>query len=102
MDFSEFCDTNVEKEFFDSSKKENIKTEENNFSKMKSNEKKQQEDVKEKISKYQDLSQNELMEELVKETRKQKENGGLDDDKLDQIKHTLNAILSPSEQKKLD
>ena len=58
--------------------------------------------VEEQLKKYENLSQAELMQELIKESKKQKQNGNLDRDKMENIKSTLLPFLNSNQQKQLD
>ena len=59
-------------------------------------------DIEDKIKKYEKLSQSELMQEFIKESKKQKRNGNLDSEKINNIKNTLTPFLSSDQQKQLD
>lgn len=58
--------------------------------------------VEEQLKKYENLSQAELMQEFIKESKKQKQNGNLDRDKMENIKITLLPFLNSNQQKQLD
>lgn len=58
--------------------------------------------VEEQLKKYENLSQAELMQEFIKESKKQKQNGNLDRDKMENIKSTLLPFLNGNQQKQLD
>ncbi len=58
--------------------------------------------VEEQLKKYENLSQAELMQEFIKESKKQKQNGNLDRDKIENIKSTLLPFLNSNQQKQLD
>ena len=58
--------------------------------------------VEEQLKKYENLSQAELMQEFIKESKKQKQNGNLDRDKMENIKSTLLRFLNSNQQKQLD
>ena len=58
--------------------------------------------VEEQLKKYENLSQAELMQEFIKESKKQKQNGNLDRDKMENIKSTLRPFLNSNPQKQLD
>ena len=58
--------------------------------------------VEEQLKKYENLSQAELMQEFIKESKKQKQNGSLDRDKMENIKSTLLPFLNSNQQKQLD
>ena len=59
-------------------------------------------DIEDQIKKYEKLSQSELMQEFIKESKKQKRNGNLDSEKNNNIKNTLTPFLSSDQQKQLD
>ncbi|HBP43581.1 MAG TPA: hypothetical protein DD621_02740 [Clostridiales bacterium] len=59
-------------------------------------------DIEDQIKKYEKLSQSELMQEFIKESKKQKRNGNLDSEKINNIKNTLTPFLSSDQQKQLD
>ena len=58
--------------------------------------------VEEQLKKYENLSQAELMQEFIKESKKQKQNGNLDRDKMENIKSTLLPFLNSNQQQQLD
>ena len=58
--------------------------------------------VEEQLKKYENFSQAELMQEFIKESKKQKQNGNLDRDKMENIKSTLLPFLNSNQQKQLD
>ena len=58
--------------------------------------------VEEQLKKYENLSQAELMQEFIKESKKQKQNGNLDRDTMENIKSTLLPFLNSNQQKQLD
>lgn len=119
MNFEEFCSNNdkinktVEKdkfEKFNQNLQKNIKNSENlgqndpnqqNFYKN-SNLNIDEEEIKEKIQKYQNMNQNELLSELLKETKKQKQNGNLDNQKLEDIKNSMSTVLNDEQKNRLD
>lgn len=55
-----------------------------------------------KIEKYKNMNQSELLNELLKESGKQKQNGNLDDKKLQDIKNSLSGVLTEEQQSRLD
>ena len=61
-----------------------------------------EDEIKRRIEKYKNMNQSELMNELLKESNKQKKNGNLDDKKLQDIKNTMSAFMTDEEQKRLD
>lgn len=70
--------------------------------KIKKENKTQVESVESKLKEYENLSQAELMQEFIKESKKQKENGELTDEKIENIKQTLIPLLNNEQQKNLD
>ena len=48
------------------------------------------------------MNQSELLNELLKESGKQKQNGNLDDKKLQDIKNSLSGVLTEEQQSRLD
>lgn len=119
MNFEEFCSNNdkINKtegkdkfEKFNQNLQKNIKNSENlgqndpnqqNFYKN-SNLNIDEEEIKEKIQKYQNMNQNELLSELLKETKKQKQNGNLDNQKLEEIKNSMSTVLNDEQKNRLD
>ncbi len=61
-----------------------------------------EDNIKSTYEKYRGYSQNELYNEFIKETAKQKANGSLNAEKLNQIKNTIMPYLSPAEQETLN
>ena len=59
-------------------------------------------EIQEKISKYKNMNQSELMSELLKESAIQKQKGNLDDKKLTKIKDTMSNFITPEQSAKLD
>ena len=127
MDFNDFCDNksyyeksknedkfkNFNENLRKNDKKRSILSENNqnlhNFSKNIDSEgyenlmqKLNQDEIKQKIERYKNMSQSELMNELIKETNKQKSNGNLNEKKLQDIKNSMAEFMSAEEQKKLD
>ena len=117
MNFNEFCDSNkIESEMCskkDFSKNKNFENFENitqnmqkntqntsNFNKNTQNF--NEEALKEKIRQYQNMTEDELKKQLLIEGKKQKENGTIDKNTLDNIKKTLNPILSNEQQNRLE
>ena len=58
--------------------------------------------IKQTLNKYQGMSQNDLMAELLKETNKQKQSGKLSDQKIADLGNQLKPILDSNQQAKLD
>ncbi len=61
-----------------------------------------EENIKSAYEKYKDYSQNELYNEFLKETARQKANGSLNRDKLMALKDTIMPYLSQEEQQTLN
>lgn len=58
--------------------------------------------LQETLSKYQNLSQSELMNELFKEANKLKQNGSLNDNSLNMLKSTLAPMLNSEQNQQLN
>ena len=97
MDFNDYCKNKTFDDFSDEylaqSKLQNNKTNVQNLD---------QEEIKQKLNKYQNMSNNDLMMELIKETNKQKESGDLDNQKIAELGKKLKPMLDSSAQTKLD
>lgn len=63
---------------------------------------KQVESIEEQLKKYEQLSSSELMEEFIKESKKQRDLGELSDDRINDIKQTLQPFLNYEQQQKLN
>ena len=61
-----------------------------------------QDDIKNTYEKYRGYNQNELYNEFIKETAKQRASGSLTPEKLNQIKSTILPYLSEKEQETLN
>lgn len=94
MDFNDYCKTTT----FENIQKDNFV----NTQKQSYNQKIDEQDIQQKLKNYQNLSQNDLMAELLKETNKQKQNGNLDNKKLTDLGNQLKPMLDSSQQAKLD
>lgn len=70
--------------------------------KIKKENKEEVKSIEEKLKEYENLSQAELMQEFIKESTKQKENGELTNEKIENIKQTLLPLLNNEQQKNLD
>ena len=53
------------------------------------------------MEKYKGLSKQELMQEFLKESKKQKQSGELDKNKIENIKKTLTPFLDNNQQQNL-
>ncbi len=58
--------------------------------------------VEEQLKKYENLSEQELMQEFLKESKKQKLNGQLNEQSLENIKQTLAPFLDSEQLNKLN
>lgn len=65
--------------------------------KEKTMDEKTKENAEDLIKKYQNYSQSELMEELIKTANEEKQNGNLDKEKLMNIKSTLTPYLNSNQ-----
>ncbi len=70
--------------------------------KIKTENKVEVDNIESKLKEYENLSKAELMEEFIKESKRQKQSGELTDDKLESIKQTLIPLLNDEQQKNLD
>ncbi len=59
-------------------------------------------DIEENLKKYQSMSQNDLMSELLKEASKMKASGTLDSASLSRLKSTLLPMLNDEQKAMLD
>ena len=112
MNFSDFCDNNCAEKMsgdFDKNSKNTAKTSKitqkngqskQNFENFYTDEQKR--NIESKLNKYQNMSESELMSELIHETNKQKQNGSLDSKKLDEIKNTILPVLNPEQANRLE
>lgn len=98
MDFYEYCQSNS----FDDCNDKKDKVNKNTSNKKYAETLNKQDEIKEKISQYQNMSNDQLMTELLKETNIQKQNGHLDNKKLDSISEQLKPMLNKEQQSKLD
>ena len=101
MDFEDFC-----KSYVDTSKNENFEKGKEDLTK--SNNKKvesnfiNEDEIKKKIDKYKNYSNQELLNELLKETNRQKKNGTLTDKKLDEIANGLIPYLDNEQKQRMN
>lgn len=111
MNFDEYCSTkivgerdseNFENEYKVPKKQQNNAKKQQNFEKNSQNSKFSETELKEKIDQYKSKDSNQLLDELIKETAKQKKNGTLDDNKLSTIGESLKPMLDKSQQEKLE
>lgn len=113
MNFDEFCnETQIEelhgKENFLKNQQKNIKYQQKNSDYSAKNQnfendsqKINEEILKKHIQKYQNMSQQELLNELLSETGKQRQNGSLDNKKLSEIQNSLMPLLDKEQQDRL-
>ena len=73
-----------------------------NFNSSNSSATPSQDDIKNTYEKYRGYNQNELYNEFIKETAKQRASGSLTPEKLNQIKSTILPYLSEKEQETLN
>ncbi len=91
MDFKDFCEQeinqNVKSEYYktNSSNQENIKK-----------------TAQDSMNRYANFSQQELMEELIKQTNEKKKDGSLSQEKIEQMYQTIYNILPPENRQNLD
>lgn len=85
MDFKDYCSQN-----FSQNSQDYIKTDQ--FT----------QNAEQIIDKYSNFSNDELLSELIKQTNQKKQNGSLDNQKLDQIYTTLSSILPQENKQNLD
>ena len=71
------------------------------YEKIKKENPKQVQNLEELMEKYKGLSKQELMQEFLKESKKQKQNGELDKNKIENIKKTLTPFLDNNQQQNL-
>lgn len=62
----------------------------------------EQNKINEAIEKYSDYSSDQLLNEFVNQTNKQKQDGTFDVGKLENVKNTLTPYLSAEQQKRLN
>ena len=71
------------------------------YEKIKKENPKQVQNVEDLMEKYKGLSKQELMQEFLKESKKQKQSGELDKNKIENIKKTLTPFLDNNQQQNL-
>lgn len=70
-----------------------------NFEKLVNDNPEKIENIQENLKKYQNMSQNDLMSELVKEATRMKQNGSLNENSLNVLKNTLMPMLNDQQKK---
>ena len=91
MDFKDFCEQNINLE----QEKQTAKSSSQNNENIK----KQAQDS---MNKYANFSQQELMDELVRQTNQKKQDGSLSQEKIEQMYQTIYNILPPENRQNLD
>lgn len=97
MDFNDYC-KNAKFESVNKNNINDIKTDSSHIKNQSINE----QQLQQTLNKFKSMSQNDLMTELLKETNKQKQNGNLNDKKLQDLSNQLKPMLDSSQQAKLD
>lgn len=111
MNFSDYCKNN----HFDESNQQNFgvqfdgnaktQTQSGRAAGVKTESNKTQIDeqtLRQTLGRYQNMSQAELMTELLAEANKQRQAGNLDDQQLGKLASTIKPMLDPSMQNRLD
>lgn len=109
MNFSEFCEANK----FERLNAQNTKNSQNNAKNMAKTQqnqqnfedfysKEQKDELENKLSKYQNMSESQLTAELFKEVNKQKQSGNFSAQKLDEIKNSIAPMLTAEQQDRLN
>lgn len=71
------------------------------YEKIKNENPKQVQNLEDLMEKYKGLSKQELMQEFLNESKKQKQSGELDKNKIENIKKTLTPFLDNNQQQNL-
>lgn len=98
MDFNDYCKST---KFDSASKTANAKFQ-NDVKTQNSTGQIDEQNIRQTLNKYQGMSQSDLMQELIKETNKQKQNGKLNDQKLAELGSQLKPMLDDNQKTKLD
>ena len=98
MDFNDYCKSTK----FDSASKTASAKFQNDVKTQNSTGQIDEQNIRQTLNKYQGMSQSDLMQELIKETNKQKQNGKLNDQKLAELGSQLNPMLDDNQKTKLD
>lgn len=94
MDFNDYCKSVK----FENKQPENTGVQTQNSTSKQMDE----QTLKQTLSKYKGLSQTDLLNELLKETNKQKQNGSLDNNKISELGEQLKPLLDSNQQAKLN
>lgn len=92
MDFKDFCN----KEIHQSKQTESVKIESNNSTE------KIKQSAQETIEKYSTYSQDELLQELVRQTKMRQKSGDLSPEKMEQMYQTIYSVIPEENRKNLD
>lgn len=92
MDFKDFCN----KEIHQSKQTESVKIESNNSTE------KLKQSAQETIEKYSTYSQDELLQELVRQTKMRQKSGDLSPEKMEQMYQTIYSVIPEENRKNLD
>ena len=91
MDFKDFCEQEINQDVKNESYKTNSSSQENIKKK-----------AQDSMNRYANLSQQELMEELIRQTNEKKKDGSLSQEKIEQMYQTIYNILPPENRQNLD
>ena len=91
MDFKDFCEQEINQDVKSESYKTNSSSQENIKKK-----------AQDSMNRYANLSQQELMEELIRQTNQNKNDGSLSQEKIEQMYQTIYNILPPENRQNLD
>lgn len=91
MDFKDFCEQEIKQDIKSESYKTNSSSQENIKKK-----------AQDSMNRYANLSQQELMEELIRQTNEKKKDGSLSQEKIEQMYQTIYNILPPENRQNLD
>ena len=98
MDFNDYCKSTK----FDSASKTASTKFQNDVKTQNSTGQIDEQNIRQTLNKYQGMSQSDLMQELIKETNKQKQSGKLNDQKLAELSSQLKPMLDDNQKTKLD
>lgn len=96
MDFENFCNSYVEKD------EKDTKTEQQKNQKKVQTNSVYEDDIKKKIDKYKNYSNQELLTELLTEANKQKKNGNLTNEKIEEMVSGLSPYLDNEQKQRLN
>ena len=91
MDFKDFCEQEINQNVKGESYKTNSSSQENI-----------KKTAQDSMNRYANFSQQELMEELIKQTNEKKKDGSLSQEKIEQMYQTIYNILPPENRQNLD